>query len=147
MTLPPIVPNLVRLARSAARADAAGLWLLDASGQHLENVNYDGLPIENIECVRHLPVGVMTCGKVVVTRKPSIARDLRNDPEYAAAHHTPIRACFSVPIVGRSGTVHGSLACHFKKVHAPSTYDIERNELFAQLIAFALEEAEISTAA
>ena len=140
MTLPPIVPNLIHLARTAASADAAGLWLLSRDQESLENVFYDGLPMETIVTVRTLPVGTMTCGRAVLEKQPVIAPSLRSDPEYACAHNTPVRACFSVPVIGHEGRVHGSLACHFTQERSPSPYDIERNQLFAQLIAFALEE-------
>jgi hypothetical protein len=33
------------------------------------------------------------------------------------------------------------MACHYKQVHSPSQYEIERIEIFALLIAFALDEA------
>ncbi len=141
MSLPRIVPDLVQLAQKAAQADAAGIWLLDGSGSHLHNAFYHGLPQATIECVRELPLGVMTCGRAVQEQKPIIARDLRSDTEYKAAWSTPVRACFSVPVIGHGGRVHGSLACHFKKVHSPTSYDIERNQLFAKLIAYAIEES------
>ena len=139
MTLPPIVPNLIHLARTAASADAAGLWLLSANKESLENVFYEGLPMETIASVRTLAVGSMTCGRAVLEKQPVIAPSLRSDPEYASTRDTLVRACFSVPVIGHEGRVHGSLACHFTQERSPSPYDIERNQLFAQLIAFALE--------
>ena len=142
-----IVRDLVHLAQKAAQADAAGLWLLDSSGKSLRNIVYDGLPQQHIDCVRELPLGSMTCGRAVLERKPVVERDIRNDPEYKAAWKTPVRGCFSVPVIGYGGRIHGSLACHFTKVHSPSPYDIERNQLFAQLIAFAIDESSAKSAA
>ena len=66
------------------------------------------------------------------------------DPLFAdgvkGAEDTGIRAAFSVPVFGRGGRVLGSLACHFNKPHTPTNVDIERNELYAKLIGFALQD-------
>ena len=140
MALPRIVPDLVHLAQKAAKANAAGLWLLNDAGTQLQCVFYEGMSQDYVECVRELPLGTMTCGRAVVEQRPVIARDLRSDPEYKPAWKTPVRSCFSVPVVGHGERVLGSLACHFLKVHSPSSYDVERNQLFAKLIAFAIEE-------
>ena len=147
MPLPQIVPNLVSLARTAASADAAGVWLLHESGEYLENVYCDGLPQEYVLCVKRTPVGRMTCGRAVVEKRSLITRDMKADPDFGEAGNSPVRACFSVPLIGHTGKVHGTLACHFKDVHDPSPYDVERNELLAKLIAFALEEAQSAAAA
>jgi hypothetical protein len=32
----------------------------------------------------------------------------------------------------------GSLACHYNQPYTPSSYDLERNRVFATLIAFAI---------
>jgi GAF domain-containing protein len=141
MSLPSIIPNLIRLARNAARADAAGLWLLHSSGTHLENVFCDGLPEEYIKLVRKAPLGLMSCGRAVVEKRPRVVPDILCDPEFGDSQNSPVRACFSVPVIGQTGKVYGSMACHYKRVHSPSQYDIERNEIFALLIAFALDEA------
>ncbi len=148
MTLPSIIPNLVHLARTAARAEGGGLWLLSTTRveQELELTYYEGLPLEYVEIVRHAPLGKMTCGRAVAGRKPVIAADIHADPEYAIAKGNKINASFSVPVIGHDGRVHGSLACHFTRVHRPSTYDVERNELFARLIAYSLEESSSAAA-
>ncbi len=55
------------------------------------------------------------------------------------AQNSPVRAGFSVPVITRAGDAIGSLACHFERPHTPTNVDIERNQIFATLIAFALE--------
>jgi GAF domain-containing protein len=65
-----------------------------------------------------------------------------SDPLFAAAREASvksgIRAAFSVPVITADGRVLGSLACHYRKPFTPTAYEIERNHLFATLIAFAL---------
>jgi GAF domain-containing protein len=64
------------------------------------------------------------------------------DPLFASAREASvksgIRAAFSVPVIDAQGKVLGSLACHYRKPFSPTAYEIERNHLFATLIAFAL---------
>jgi GAF domain-containing protein len=146
MTLPSIIPNLVHLARSAARAEGAGLWLLTPKGDALAVSYYEGLPQSYIDSVRRLPVGTMSCGRAVMEKTPVLEPDLHSDPDYAAAKGSPIKACFSVPVIGHSGKVYGSIACHYTHKHRATSYDVERNQLFAKLIAFAIEESAAKTA-
>ena len=142
MSLPAIVPNLISLARQAAGADSAGLWLLTADRDALKNVFSDGLPDGYVGCVKQTPLGKMTCGRAAVDLKPHVCSDMLVDPDFKGVDCSPIRACFSVPVIGISGDIHGTLACHFKETRSPSPYDIERNVIFAQLIAFALDESK-----
>jgi GAF domain-containing protein len=55
------------------------------------------------------------------------------------AKGSDIRAGFSVPVIAQNGIAVGSLACHFRRPHTPTTTEIERNQSFATLIAHGLE--------
>lgn len=71
-----------------------------------------------------------------------------SDPLFASAREASIksgiRAAFSVPVIEANGKVLGSLACHYRKPFSPSAYEIERNHLFATLIAFALVREQVT---
>ena len=66
--------------------------------------------------------------------------DMLQDPLFhegrRGAVESAIRAAFSVPVIDADRIV-ASLACHLKP-HAPAPIDIERNEVFAKLIAIFL---------
>src|SRR5688572_720157 len=49
-----------------------------------------------------------------------------------------IRAAFSVPVLEGDSAI-ASLACHYTAPHIPSELDIERNQVFARLIAISLK--------
>jgi hypothetical protein len=54
-----------------------------------------------------------------------------------------MRAAFSVPVLDTAGNCLGSLASHFKTPYTPSAHDLERQSVFAKLIAFALKRQEL----
>ena len=55
-----------------------------------------------------------------------------------AAMAAGLRSAFSVPVLDANGFCKGALASHFRETYAPTPYDLERQSLFAKLIAFAL---------
>ena len=78
----------------------------------------------------------------VEQKKPWIVTDMLVDPLFveglAGAKATFIRAAFSVPVLDGDKAI-ASLACHYPAPHTPSALDIERNEVFAKLIAISLK--------
>ena len=86
-------------------------------------------------------MGCQCCGRAVESKKPWIVTDMLSDPLFAEGRNgavsSPIRAAFSVPVLD-GDTAIASLACHFEGPHTPSHLDIERNQVFARLIAITL---------
>lgn len=140
----PFIERLVRLAGEGAHSQACALYLLDGSGRFLHPEVVIGLPQSYVDGCGPVEVGTQCCGRAVEHKRPWIVADMHTDPLFASARNASegsgIRAGFSVPVIGANGTVYGSLSCHYKKAYTPSAQDIERNEIFAKLIAFALEE-------
>lgn len=140
----PFVERLVRLAGEGAHSAACSLYLLDTSKKSLHPSVVIGLPEAYVKAWGAVAVGTQCCGRAVAHAKPWIVSDMLSDPLFAdarkAAETTPIRAAFSVPVIAADGEVLGSLACHYKKPYTASENDIERNQIFAQLIAYALTQ-------
>ena len=140
----PFIERLVKLAGEGAHSHACSLYLLDASGRFLHPAVVIGLPKSYVEGCGPVEVGTQCCGRAVESQKPWIVADMSTDPLFSAgksaSDSSGIRAAFSVPVIGADGTVYGSLACHYKKPYRASAQDIERNEIFAKLIAYALAE-------
>lgn len=134
--------ELVRLAVSAAKSEAGSLALMDEERQVLKITVTVGLPEEYVKGCGDVALGDQCCGRAALHRKAWIVTDMLTDPLFASAREaaasTGIRAAFSVPVIQADGKVLGSLACHYRKPFTPSAYEIERNHLFATLIAFAL---------
>jgi len=132
--------TLVRIACEVADAHAASLFVVD--GDVLRPYVIYNLPEEYIAGIGDVMVGTQCCGRAVAQRKPWIVTDMLTDPLFAdgrdGAASSPIRAAFSVPVL-EGDTAIASLACHYAKAHTPSRVDIERNEVFARLIAITLK--------
>ena len=77
-------------------------------------------------------------------RLPWIVSDMWADPLFKdaaeGAKKAGIRAAFSVPVLDYEGNCLGSLASHFRSTFTPTAHDLERQSLFAKLIAFALKK-------
>ena len=142
------VEELVKLAGQAAKSDACSLFLVDASGKALEPAVIIGLPEEYIAGIGKVLIGTQCCGRAVEHNKPWVVSDMLTDPLFAdgraGADKSGSRAAFSVPVIGRKGQVLGSLACHYKRPHTPNNVEIERNELYARMIGFAIDEQGVS---
>lgn len=134
--------ELVQLAVSAAKSEAGSLALMDEERQVLKIAIAVGLPEDYVKGCGDIALGDQCCGRAALHRKPWIVTDMLSDPLFASAREasakTGIRAAFSVPVIQANGKVLGSLACHYRKPYTPTAYEIERNHLFATLIAFAL---------
>jgi len=135
--------TLVRIACDVADAQAASLFLVD--GPVLRPYIIYNLPMEYVAGIGTVRVGSQCCGRAVEHRKPWIVTDMLTDPLFAegrdGASASPIRAAFSVPVLQGDAAI-GSLACHFASAHTPTRVDVERNEVFARLIAIALKGLE-----
>jgi GAF domain-containing protein len=142
----PFIERLVRLAGEGAHSAACSLYLLDEAKKRLHPSVVIGLPDAYVKACGPVAVGTQCCGRAVEHKRPWLVTDMLTDPLFAdarkAAQDSPIRAAFSVPVIAANGEVLGSLACHYKKPYTASENDIERNEIFAKLIAYALTEEE-----
>lgn len=134
---------MVRLACEGANADGSTLFLVH--GEVLRPYVIYNLPEPYIRGIGTVRVGTQCCGRAVEHKKPWIVSDMLTDPLFAegraGALASPIRAGFSVPVLRRDKAI-GALACHFTAAHEPATVDIERNEVFANLIGIALDAVD-----
>ena len=137
---------MVRIACELAEAKGATLYLVD--GPVLRPFVIYNLPKEYIDGIGTVRVGTQCCGRAVEAKRPWIVADMLNDPLFAegrkGAVDSPIRAAFSVPVLGGDSAI-ASLACHFDVPHTPSQLDIERNQVFANLIAITLRGTDLSS--
>lgn len=135
--------TLVRIACDVADASAGSLFLVD--GDVLRPYIIYNLPAEYVAGIGTVRVGSQCCGRAVAHKKPWIVSDMLTDPLFAegrdGAASSPIRAAFSVPVLEGDVAI-ASLACHFSVPHIPTQVDVERNEVFARLIAITLKGRE-----
>lgn len=139
--------GLVRLAAAAAETKMGSLFLLDKSKGVLRPAVTVGLPHEYVDGCDGLPLGTPVCGWVVQNGKPDWVEDMLADPKFAPykelAERTGVRAGFSVPVIDSDGECFAALGSHFDKPFRPTAYHIERNKIFATLIAFAIQRQKL----
>ena len=136
--------SFLSLALEAAVADGASIFVLDTARQVLVPYVTVNLPEAYVAKCSPVAMGDQCCGRALLHKQQWIVSDMLIDPLFAngkaAAENTLIRAAFSTPVIGTSGSPIGSLACHFKEPHTPSASDLIRNKLWAELIAHTVEE-------
>ena len=138
--------ELVRLAAEAAKSDAASLYLVDEDEGVLKPAVVLGLPEDYVQGCGSVAIGDQCCGRAVKFRRPWIVSDMQTDPLFAtakgASDSSGIRAAFSVPVIDAADNCLASLACHYRKPFQPTAYEIERNRVFATLIAFTIAQSK-----
>ena len=136
--------ELVRLAAEGVNSTSASLYLVDEQGAVLKPLVTFGLPEEYVKACGDVRVGDQCCGRAVEHRKPWVVTDMAIDPLFAsakkAAEVSPIRSGFSVPVVDYKGECYGSLACHYDRPHAATDAEIERNKVWATMIAHTISQ-------
>ncbi len=95
-----------------------------------------------------------SCGAAAFTRQAVDAGDIEHDPRWANYRDTALahglRACWSIPLVGKSGDLLGTFALYHKEVGVPSASEKELVELISRTAALVIErdrEARVRQAA
>jgi len=145
------IQGLVEAASASAGSNMGSLFLLNPQRGLLTPYVTHNLPEGYLQGCSEVPLGTQCCGRAALHKIPWVVSDMWTDPLFAdcrqAAMEAGIRSAFSVPVLDANGNCKGSLASHFKSIYMPTPYDLERQSLFAKLIAFALTRSEMLHAA
>ena len=136
------------IARSVEEVSSTGLcsiMLLD--GDVLREGAAPSLPLAFRRATDGARIGPSAgpCGTAALTRAPVVVADLGADVRWrdwartAQAHG--LRACWSVPIMGRDGTVVGVFALHHRQVREPAQQDLDQLQRWVNLAEVAIERA------
>ncbi len=140
------IEKLVTAAAAALGSDMGSFYRLNAARGVLEPYVAVNFPREYAEACGDVALGDQCCGRAAKYKHPWIVEDMWTDPLFETAREgakkAGIRSAFSVPVLDFDGNCLGSLASHFRTPYTPSAYDLERQSLFAKLIAFALKKSE-----
>ena len=126
----------------------ASLLLLDAEGQHLLHGAAPSLPQAYNDAIHGLQIGpaVGYCGTAAFTRRAVVVEDIAVDPrwadyrELALAHG--LRACWSTPLIARSGRVLGTFAMYYRHPRRPTSDDQHIIQLVTQTAILAIEHKQ-----
>jgi len=121
------------------------IHLLDPETQTLSTAAALRLPEFYTRAVEgcRVGLGVGSCGTAAVTGQRVVVADLLSHPDWSAFRdlmlQTPLRACWSQPIIGHAGQVLGTVAIYATRVMEPSPADLEMIESAAELAAIVIE--------
>jgi GAF domain-containing protein len=145
------IEKLVTAAAAAIGSDMGSFFIIDEAKQVLEPFVTVNFPPAYAAACCSVPLGEQCCGCAALYKHPWIVEDMWSDPLFKdaseGARKAGIRAGFSVPVLDFEGKCLGSLAAHFRSVFRPTGYDLERQSLFAKLIAFSLTNHQYAAAA
>ncbi len=105
------------------------ILLVSPDGKTLRHAAAPSLPAEFCAAINGAPVGpaVGSCGTAVYRAAPVIVTDIATDPLWAGwrdvALAVGLRACWSTPLLSRTGTVIGAFAVYRRMPYTPSDAD------------------------
>lgn len=140
--------TLVQALESEMEAGWCGLCRVAEDGQHLLLGPAPSLPPDFQRICEDMEIaeGCASCGTAAFRREPVVVPDIAIDPLWAnhraAALENGLRACTSVPILGRRGEVLGTVAVYYASPMRPPTWDVQLLSAGSALAALALERAQ-----
>ncbi len=128
------------------------IMLVTKDGTKLSLAAGPSLPDEYNQAVGVIPIGptVGSCGSAAHFKTPSIVTDIATDPlwkDYASVvllHG--LKACWSHPILGSTGTLLGTFAAYYRETRSPQPTDLKIVERASHIAALAVEHAKVSEA-
>ena len=105
------------------------ILLVSPDGKTLRHAAAPSLPAEFCAAINGAPVGpaVGSCGTAVYRAAPVVVTDIATDPLWAGwrdvALAVGLRACWSTPLLSRTGTVIGAFAVYRRMPYTPSDAD------------------------
>ncbi len=132
--------------QQATERRSATILLMQDDGRHLRPAAGRHMPVAWTQAVDPWPIGPKSgaCGSAAYRREPIVSPDIAGDPlwgpelkELAAQHK--LRACWSTPIFSSGGSVLGTLALYYPRVHHPDAMEMQLVEIIARSAGIAIE--------
>ena len=140
-----VLDALVRTLEAQCPGMLGSILLLDGDGCHLRHGAAPSLPEAYNETVDGIAIGpsVGSCGTAAYTKKSVYVADTATDPlwidfrELALLHK--LRACWSTPILSRSGEVLGTFAMYYGEVRAPAAAELHIVDIATRTASLIIE--------
>lgn len=122
------------------------ILLLDKTGKYLSHGVAPNLPQKYSEAIYGMSIGPSagSCGTAVYKKEMVIVEDIASDPLWedfrALALPCDLRACWSIPIFNRSGSVLGTFALYYNAPNRPTDWELEIMQSVAHLASLAIEQ-------
>jgi PAS domain S-box-containing protein len=144
-SLAEILQALCRLMETEYPELLCSVLLLDADGVTLRSGAAPSLPHEYNRCVDGIRIGPQagSCGTAAYRGEQVIVTDIATDPLWKDASHLALahglRACWSTPILSRSGKVLGTFAVYYRQPRGPEADHLHMIECATHLAGIAIE--------
>jgi PAS domain S-box-containing protein len=138
--------HIATLVESLAPPALCSILLLQSDGRRLRPAAAPSLPEPFTRAVDGLEIGpcVGSCGTAAYRKEPVIVSDIATDPLWEPARDFTLsfglRACWSMPIIRRDGTVLGTIAMYYREVRAPTGRDFGLLDPASRLVRLALAQ-------
>ncbi|MBB3021074.1 diguanylate cyclase (GGDEF)-like protein/PAS domain S-box-containing protein [Microvirga lupini] len=140
-----VLTALCRLAEDQINGARCSVLLFDPLRQLLRNGAAPNLPAAYNAAIDNLPIGpaVGSCGTAAYRRSTVIVSDIASDPLWApwrdlALQHG-LQACWSKPILTRSGDVLGTFGFYYAEPRSPTQSEMASIDGVSHLAALAIE--------
>ena len=134
-------------ALAVEHTDMGLLYLCESPCDGLWLKAHRGLDRDFVHDMSSVAIGTGTCGAALAERRRIIVEDIATDARFAdsreAARRAGFRACHCTPLITRAGKILGVLSVHFRQPHAVSERESRLMDLFSQMAANAIENANL----
>ena len=139
------------LAVESGSADICASVLILEAGR-LRHAMAPSLPEDYCRAIDGVEIGpsVGSCGTAAFRRRQVVVPDIAVDPLWEnyrpLARKHGLSACWSTPILSRSGEVLGTFAIYSRHPQTPTEEDLRQSEAFSQIAAVAIERERAKSA-
>jgi PAS domain S-box-containing protein len=150
----PLYRVLERIACRIEEASEDGalcsVFLANPEGTLLRLAAAPSLPGDFHDAAAEIPVaeGVGSCGTAAALKRLVAIDDIVSHPAWASARdfvlRHGLRACWSVPVFGRDGTLLGTMGIYYREHRKPDADERARVESAAKLVALAIERGRVA---
>ncbi|HUS16166.1 MAG TPA: EAL domain-containing protein [Chloroflexia bacterium] len=148
LALPAVLDALAMFIEAQSDDTACAVFLRDGESRTLRLMAAPSLPRSFQTAVTTLAIGVAggACGLAVETGYAVGSSDLSMDPMYepwrGLIATSGLRACWSSPIVTRSGAVLGTFAMYYRQAREPTALDVQLAALATHLAGMAITHTQ-----
>src|SRR5512142_360175 len=137
--------ELVRVLEAQAEGMLCSILLLSPDGRTVRQGAAPSLPQGFNDAIEGEPIGPRagSCGTSAYLRRQVVVTDIAQDPLWddyrAVALSFGLRACWSTPILARTGEVLGTFAIYYREPRGPAPLHLDLIEMATHLAGIAIE--------
>lgn len=146
--LPEILTRVITLIEGQMPGVTGSILMLDRDGLHLRPIAGPNIPPALSRLVDGFPIGPLnaSCGTAAYTKQPVICADVEADPRWtdyrALLRPFGYRACWSTPILSRTGVVLATYALYLFQPRLPTPREQALISMTAKLVGIAVERSQ-----